>query len=126
MQEFEGSADLPRFGMRGEAGEHLREHLLRLVGVAGFGEGAGGEQVVVDELRVRRVVFGKLAGDGKHGRVVLLPCGELRQREYLLGGQLGGVDAFEFSGRMSSKLGWWPCAAAVMRRCNSAYCGARA
>ena len=61
--------------VRAKAGEHLREHLLRLVGVAGFGKGTGGKEVIVDKLRVVGMVFGELPRQYQHRLVLPLARG---------------------------------------------------
>ena len=81
--------------MMGKAGEHLRQQLLRALGVAGFGERPCGQKVIVDELRMVGMVLRETACQRQHQRVMLLPRGELCQRINEVGGQGRRVNAFK-------------------------------
>ena len=81
--------------MMGKATEHLRQQLLRALGVAGFGERPCGEEVIVDELRMVGMLLREAACQRQHHRVMLLPRGELCQRVNQFGGQGRRVNAFK-------------------------------
>ena len=75
-----------RLGVVGEAGEHLLQQLLRLVLPAAFRQRPRSKNIVINQLRMVRVILRKLAGNGEHRFVVLLPRGKLRQRQYAVSG----------------------------------------
>ena len=75
LQQIQRGTDLCRLFMAGKAGEHLRQQLLRALGVAGFGERPCGEEVIVDELRMVGMLLREAACQRQHHRVMLLPRG---------------------------------------------------
>jgi len=68
-------AYLRRLGMVRETGEHLLQQLLRLVHRADFRQRTRSKNIVINQLRMFGVILRKLAGNGEHRFVVLLPRG---------------------------------------------------
>ena len=79
-------AYLRRLGVVRETGEHLLQQLLRLVHRADFRQRTRSKNIVINQLRMFGVILRKLAGNGEHRFVVLLPRGKLRQRQYAVSG----------------------------------------